>query len=103
MVINIHCNISADGRASGGDPDSFGIWTTVEPRGFSYASGLRQRPDIIFHTPKPITTDVTVVNTSGDVGLAAADAAKLKIAIHAPRADHCANIQLPHRLQTRAG
>ena len=41
---------------------NYGITTTKEPSCFSYTSGKKQRPDILFHTqPFPLVTDVTLV------------------------------------------
>ena len=42
---------------------SYGITTTKEPTHFTYTSGTKQRPDIMFHTtPREIVTDVTLTS-----------------------------------------
>jgi hypothetical protein len=42
---------------------SYGVTTTVEPRFYDYddSGGVLRRPDITFHLPRRLTTDVTVV------------------------------------------
>ena len=46
---------------------TYGITTTVEPRCFLYNSGRDERPDAIFHLPKTIVTDFTIVTPKPDV------------------------------------
>jgi hypothetical protein len=80
--------------------NSYGIWCTTEPRIFVYDSVERQRPDIIFHTTKPIVTDVSVVSTVSDVGVAAAVAAKDKIKTHKTAVERTGYTFIPFTLET---
>jgi hypothetical protein len=45
------------------------ISTTIEPRFYTYAKA-DQRPDIVFHLPRAVATDVSVVHPSGEEGKA---------------------------------
>jgi hypothetical protein len=60
----------------------YGITTTKEPPFYTYAGDELRRPDITFHLPIPIATDVTIVSPDIDVGYAAEKAAKEKVKIH---------------------
>jgi ribonuclease HI len=70
---------------------SYGFNVTIEPRFYSYDTGLRQRPDITVNTARPITTDLVICVQDGNVGAAASRAAQNKRRIHSDavqRQDH---------------
>jgi hypothetical protein len=75
--------------------NSYGVWTTAEPRCFEYDNGLDQRPDIIFHTPQAIVTDVSVTNSVDEHGSAAKDAAEKKMKTHAAAVQNKGMIFIP--------
>jgi hypothetical protein len=60
---------------------NFGISTTIEPRFYTYEKADR-RPDIVFHLPRAVATDVSVVHPSGEEGRATRAKAKEKTEIH---------------------
>ena len=77
---------------------SYGITTTKEPTCFTYSSGKRQRPDILFHTqPYPLVTDVTLV--ASNVSLEHAE--KDKIATHSEACSKQHTIFKPLAMHTR--
>jgi ribonuclease HI len=61
---------------------NFGISTTVEPTFYIYDSSSQRRPDIVFHLPRAVATDVAVVHPTGAAGESAKSKAKNKIEIH---------------------
>jgi Reverse transcriptase (RNA-dependent DNA polymerase) len=62
---------------------SYGIAVTVEPDFYAYPNtGARKRPDITFHTPNVITTDVTIVKPHIELGHATQQAEQTKIKEH---------------------
>jgi hypothetical protein len=74
---------------------SFGITTTKEPTFYKYEGTIAQRPDITFHLPRPIATDVTIVNAEDDVGLAAEHAAGAKVKIHRSATEALGHLFIP--------
>ena len=60
----------------------YGISVSTEPTFYSYSSGIRQRPDITFHTELPVATDVTVVYPTPTPGEAASKARAAKYKTH---------------------
>lgn len=74
---------------------SFGITTTKEPTFYKYDQNIAQRPDITFHLPRPIVTDVTIVNSEHDVGMAAEAAASAKIKIHKSATEALGHLFIP--------
>jgi len=61
---------------------TYGITTTQEPRFYTYEDGSLNRPDVTFHTRVPIATDVTIVKSQYEVGVAAGNAAAEKVKKH---------------------
>ena len=61
---------------------TYGITTTQEPRFYTYEDGNLNRPDVTFHTRVPIATDVTIVKSQYEVGVAAGNAAAEKVKKH---------------------
>jgi Reverse transcriptase (RNA-dependent DNA polymerase)/Reverse transcriptase-like len=59
-----------------------GITVTVEPTFYNYSTAARKRPDITFHTPKPIATDVTIVKPHEVMNKATEDAEQAKSKEH---------------------
>jgi hypothetical protein len=74
---------------------TYGVTTTVEPRCFLYTSGRDERPDAIFHLPKTIVTDFTIVSPKDDVGAAASKAADNKITTHAAAVERLSMTFIP--------
>lgn len=72
MVVDALCDVAR----------RHGITVSKEPRCFTYSSEAIRRPDIIFHTPKRIVTDVTIVGQGIEVGVEASRAADEKNKIH---------------------
>jgi hypothetical protein len=61
--------------------NSFGLSVTKEPTFYTYDDAQR-RPDLTIHTSTPIVTDATIVNSTGEIGAAAQEAAKQKVKLH---------------------
>jgi hypothetical protein len=61
---------------------NFGISTTIEPTFYTYDSSSHKRPDIVFHLPRAVATDVSVVHPSGPEGESTRAKAKEKTKIH---------------------
>ena len=73
----------------------YGIACTPEPTFYSYDVPEKKRPDITFHTPTPVVTDVTIVFPQAEVGIAAADAAVKKRKEHTIAVNNASHIFVP--------
>ena len=73
---------------------AYGITCTREPTVYVYSAGKR-RPDILFHTPQPIVTDITVVFPEETPGHAAEKADQLKKAAHTDPAKQLGHVFIP--------
>lgn len=81
---------------------SYGFTVTVEPTFYEYndPSGSRRRPDLTFHTPSPIVTDVTVVYPESRTGVASAKAARDKHKLHDDAANRMSHKFIPFAMET---
>jgi hypothetical protein len=63
---------------------TYGISLTLEPTFYVYTdvNGRQMRPDIVFHTPVAVATDITVVHPAEAPRVAAVNAAKRKVETH---------------------
>jgi ribonuclease HI len=62
----------------------FGISTTIEPTFYAYSCTSNPRPDIVFHLPRAVATDVSVVFPVGEEGESTRAKAKSKTQRHQP-------------------
>jgi hypothetical protein len=61
---------------------TFGITTTLEPTFYVYDCASHRRPDIVFHLPRAVATDVSVVFPVGEEGESVRAKAKSKVKTH---------------------
>ena len=78
---------------------TYGIMTVKEPKYYSYESGKRERPDVIFEATPPVATDVTIVQSAIMVGVQAKAAAEKKRKKHLKAVNNAGHIFHPFALE----
>lgn len=80
---------------------SYGITVSSEPKFYSgfYEGPAEQRPDLTFHTVPKISTDVTIVSSSEEVGDASRNAADHKCKTHAAATAALGHIFMPFAME----
>ena len=73
---------------------AYGITCSREPSVYVYSAGKR-RPDVLFHTPQPIVTDITVVYPDDQPGHAAEKADLQKKETHTDAAKRLGHLFVP--------